>query len=222
MPSVVVYGTHEEKPARFLGLDHSFIQTRTNQNHVFAYYGMSWLGRSLLLTGNEDPTAFFWGSSQSWASSTLPSPGHLGTHTPSRRGTTDPSVIGQPTGPPEPQLPLGEDSLWLSQVAGPAQGDRDGQQAAGDAPRGRRDASRGEWTPAGAVAAPGEAVLRRPHQHPVHLGNRRPSDRKWQEASEWSLWDQVLCLLCSRGPRGTQREPLCPTTTLSTMPTSSV
>lgn len=31
-----------------------------------------------------------------------------------------------------------------------------------------------------------------------------------------------LCLLCSRGPRGAQREPLCPTTTLSTTLSSLV
>lgn len=31
-----------------------------------------------------------------------------------------------------------------------------------------------------------------------------------------------LCLLCSRGPQGTRRGPLCPTTTLSTTPTSLV
>lgn len=88
-----------------------------------------------------------------------------------------------------------EDALWVSQVAGPADGDRDGQQAAGDAPRGRRDASRGESAPEGAVGAAGEAVFRRPHQHPVHLGNRRRSVMKRQETKEWSRWNQVVFAL---------------------------
>lgn len=73
-----------------------------------------------------------------------------------------------------------EDALWVSQVAGPAAGDGDGQQAAGDAARGRRDAGGGESAPQGAGGAAGQAVLRRPYQHPVHLGTRR---RPLQEAA---------------------------------------
>lgn len=59
----------------------------------------------------------------------------------------------------------------VCQIAGLAHGDRDGQQAAGDAPRGGRDASRREPAPQGAGGSAEQAVLRRPHQHPVHISN---------------------------------------------------
>lgn len=59
----------------------------------------------------------------------------------------------------------------VCQVARLANGDCDGQQAARDAPCRRCDASRGESAPQRADGPTEQTVLRRPHQHPVHISN---------------------------------------------------
>ena len=60
--------------------------------------------------------------------------------------------------------------LSHSQAAGAEDGDLDGQRAAGCTPPEAGDGGGQQPVRAAAGGAAEDAVLRRPHQHPVHLG----------------------------------------------------